>query len=243
MAQRIANLLDAERRLLQDISHELRSPLARLNFAVELMRTAPDRDLATSRIKKDVDRLTELVDELLKVARPQGFQTANEAEMISLGEICRELVSDCAVEAQMRGCGIRIVRLDPGNVCGDRELLRRAIENVLRNAVRYSPLESEVDISIEEDESEATVTIRDYGPGVLPEVLPHIFEPFFRADEAREKSTGGIGLGLAIARRSVLTHRGKLTAENAEPGLRVRISIPLLSTSAIGPVTAANVAP
>jgi signal transduction histidine kinase len=242
MARRIANLLDAERRLLQDISHELRSPLARLNFAVELVRTSQDRDSATTRIKKDVDRLTELVDDLLKVVRPEGFPMADQTEKVSLSEVCSELVSDSVVEAQMRGCEIRMGRWDSGNVCGDRELLRRAIENVLRNAIRYAPSKTEVEINVEENLSEVIVTVRDYGPGVPEEALAHIFEPFYRADKAREKSTGGIGLGLAIAQRSVQTHSGSLTAENADPGLRVRISIPLnitLPLSSEAPLTAA----
>ncbi len=227
MAQRIANLLEGERRLLQDISHELRSPLARLIFAVELVRTSQDRDSATTRIKKDVERLTELVDDLLKVVRPEGFPIGDQTENVSLSEVCRELVSDSVVEAQMRGCAIRTGRWDSGNVRGDRELLRRAIENVLRNAIRYAPSKTEVEINVEENLSEVIVTVRDYGPGVPEEALAHIFEPFYRADKAREKSTGGIGLGLAIAQRSVQTHSGSLTAENADPGLRVRISIPL----------------
>ena len=110
---------------------------------------------------------------------------------------------------------------------GNRELLRRAMENVLRNAIRYSPENSTIDVSIAEDSRAATIAVRDYGTGVPEDALERIFDPFFRVDEARDAMSGGSGLGLSIAKQAVQVHRGTITAENALPGLRVKISIPL----------------
>jgi signal transduction histidine kinase len=110
---------------------------------------------------------------------------------------------------------------------GNRELLRRAVENVLRNAIRYSPESSTIDLSLTEDSDAAHIAIRDYGPGVPEDALTRIFDPFFRVEEARDPIGGGSGLGLSIAKRAVQVHHGAIRAENASPGLRVRITIPL----------------
>jgi signal transduction histidine kinase len=115
-----------------------------------------------------------------------------------------------------------------GEVAGDRELLRRAVENVLRNAIRYSPEHVDIDVTLAENSHSATIAVRDYGPGVPTESLSQIFDPFFRVEEARDEESGGIGLGLSIAKRAVRLHRGTITAQNAVPGLRVQIAIPTL---------------
>ena len=116
-------------------------------------------------------------------------------------------------------------------VLGNRELLRRAVENVLRNGIRYSPEQSTIDVSITEDGCAANIAVRDYGPGVPEDALTRIFDPFFRVEEARDASGGGSGLGLSIAKRAMQVHHGSITAENASPGLLVRIAIPLLTAS------------
>jgi two-component system sensor histidine kinase CpxA len=121
-------------------------------------------------------------------------------------------------------------------VQGDRELLRRAIENVLRNAIRFSPEKSNIDVNLAEGNSGASIIVRDYGPGVPDELLHQIFEPFFRVEQAREEESGGIGLGLSIAKRSIRLHRGTIIAENAEPGLRVGITIPAIISVELLPV-------
>jgi signal transduction histidine kinase len=115
-----------------------------------------------------------------------------------------------------------------GEVLGDSELLRRAVENVVRNAIRYSPEYAGIEVTLGEVSQAATITIRDYGPGVPDGALTEIFEPFFRVEEARSENTGGIGLGLSIAKRAVRLHRGMIVAENALPGLRVQITLPIL---------------
>jgi signal transduction histidine kinase len=227
MAERLERLIVSERRLLGDISHELRSPLARLKFAVKLARTSPDSNAALDRIERDVDRITSLVADIVEITSIEGNPTMRDMDNVRAGEIIDEVVRDCTLEAQFRGCGIQVIGDFAGEVLGNRELLRRAIENVLRNGIRYSPNHSTIQLSIERNDSQATITVRDFGPGVPENALARIFDPFFRVEEARDNNGGGSGMGLSIAKRAVQLHRGTIIAENASPGLRVRITIPL----------------
>jgi two-component system sensor histidine kinase CpxA len=228
MAERIGTLLTAERRLLQDISHELRSPLARLSFAAELARTAEDRDAAIARMKKEIARLTDLVGGLIQVTRAEGDPAASSSESLRLDQLLGELVDDCRVEADARGCRIAFSGQPELTMHGDREVLRRAVENVVRNAIRYTPAGTSVEIQLDATAVAARISVRDYGPGVPGEALPKIFQPFFRVDDSRHTSTGGVGLGLAIASRAIGLHHGKLWAENTHPGLKVWIELPLV---------------
>jgi len=227
MAERIGTLVTAERRLLQDVSHELRSPLARLSFAAELTRTAPDRGAAVERLKKEIDRLTDLVGTLVEVTRAEGDPSATRLEPLQLGELLRSVVDDCRVDADARGCSIGVNGEVDLTLRGDRELLRRAVENVVRNAIRYTPRGSTVDVKMESAGHNARISVRDCGPGVPEELLPKIFQPFFRVDDSRDSSTGGVGLGLAIAYRAISVHHGRLWAQNVHPGLNVCIELPL----------------
>jgi len=226
MADRIATLVTAERRLLQDISHELRSPLARLSFAAELTRTAPDRDAAVTRMNKEIDRLTKLVGALVEVTRVEGDPSSRRMDDIDLNQLVAELLETGRVETDARGCRFHFVSYGPLPVRGDRELLRRAVENVLRNAIRYAPEGTAIDVKLASGDGKAVISVRDYGPGVPEEMLPTIFQPFVRVDGSRDSQTGGIGLGLAIAHRAIGAHYGSVKAENAGPGLRVRMEIP-----------------
>ncbi|MGB2635695.1 MAG: HAMP domain-containing sensor histidine kinase [Candidatus Acidiferrum sp.] len=226
MAERLQRLVMSERRLLQDISHELRSPLARLKFSVKLTRTAADANVALDRVERDVNRITSLVSEIVEVTRIEGEPATQKWEKVNVGELVEETASDCGVEAQFRGCSIRVEGKISGEIPGDAELLRRAVENVLRNAIRYSPDQAMIEVRLAGTDQGATIAVRDHGPGVPAELLTNIFEPFFRVEEAREADTGGIGLGLSIAQRAVQLHGGTITAENANPGLRVTIAIP-----------------
>jgi signal transduction histidine kinase len=227
MAERIGTLLTAERRLLQDISHELRSPLARLSFAAELARTAEDRDAATTRLKKEIQRLADLVGALIQVTRAEGDPSSAAPEDLRLNDLLQEVVDDCRMEADARGCKIAFETAAPLTVRGDRELLRRAIENVVRNSIHYAPPESSVNVALEATSDAARISVRDHGPGVPEDSLSKIFQPFFRVDDSRDNATGGMGLGLAIAKRAVGLHHGQLWAQNAEPGLRVCIELPV----------------
>ena len=226
MADRIQTLLTAERRLLQDISHELRSPLARLSFGVELVRTADDREAAVARLKKEIDRLTHLVGGLLQVTRVEGDPASLNQEVFSLNELLRELAADCAIEADVRGCRLIIKSGHATTVRADQELLRRAVENILRNAIRHAPEGTAIEITLDCLSTKVVVSIRDYGLGVPEEMLSSIFKPFFRVDSARDSASGGAGLGLAIAQSAIALHRGTLSATNMHPGLMVRIELP-----------------
>ena len=226
MADRIQTLLTAERRLLQDISHELRSPLARLSFAVELVRTADNREGAVNRLKKEIDRLTHLVGGLLQVTRVEGDPASLNHRVFSLNELLRELADDGAIEADVRGCRLVVKDEEQILVRADHELLRRAVENILRNAIRHAPEGTPIEIALDCQPSMVSVSSRDDGPGVPEEMLPSIFKPFFRVDGSRDSASGGAGLGLAIAMSAIALHRGNLSAINTHPGLLVRIELP-----------------
>jgi len=227
MAGRIGTLLDAERRLLLDISHELRSPLARLGVAVELARSGEDLDTALNRIQKESDRLNSLVGQLLEVTRAEGDPQALRRNVVRLDDLVGQVVEDSQIEAAAHEC--RLVYSNPGNVTveGDPELLRRAVENVVRNAIRYSPHRSKVEVSLVCEAGTASIVVRDFGPGVPEEALSHLFDAFYRVDSDRDRASGGVGLGLSIARRAIEVHHGKIQARNADPGLQMTITLPV----------------
>ena len=232
MADRIQTLVAAERRLLLDISHELRSPLARLGVAIELARSGEDREHMLDRIQKESERLNELVAELLQVTRVEGDPSTQRMEAVRLDELLGDLVYDSLLEAKTKDVTLLLDAPMPATLMGDEELIRRAVENVIRNAIRYAPRSTAVDITLRRAGDNAQVCVRDYGPGVPEDALPRIFDPFYRVDSDRNRVSGGLGLGLAIARRSVELHKGKLTARNANPGLMVTIEFPLARETA-----------
>ena len=227
MAEHIQNLVAAERRLLLDISHELRSPLARLGVAIALARSGENRDAALDRIQKESDRLNALVGELLQATRAEVDPNALRAQPVRLDDLLAAIVGDCSIEASARGSCLKVEATGPVTVSGDPELLRRAAENVIRNAIRYAPPQTAVEVSLVRNGAKARIQVRDYGPGVPEEALVRIFDPFYRVQGDRNRDTGGAGLGLAIARRAVELHKGKLLARNAHPGLLVEIDLPL----------------
>ncbi|MFN7919493.1 MAG: ATP-binding protein [Bryobacteraceae bacterium] len=230
MAERIESLVTSQRRLLTDLSHELRTPLTRLGLAVELARSSgeSERDGALDRIQREADRLNDLVGGLLQVTRGEAEASAVRIESLRLDEFLAEIVEDHRLEATEHGC--RIELKTPGAVMADAdpELLRRAVENVLRNAIRYSPSGEAISVDLTGDDKQATVSVRDRGPGAPAEALPHLFDAFYRADASR--SGGGFGLGLSIAKRAVELHRGAIAAVNAAPGLEIRIRLPRVAS-------------
>jgi len=229
MADRIEMLLAAQRRLLLDISHELRSPLARLSVAIELARSGEDRDHMLDRIQREADRLNELVAELLQVTRVEGDPSRQKMDTVRLDELLGDVVYDSLLEAKTKDCTLVLNAPVPATLIGDEELVRRAVENVIRNAVRYAPSGTSVNIDLQASDDTAQIRVRDYGPGVPDEALSRIFDPFYRVDSDRNRASGGLGLGLAIARRSVELHKGSLSAQNAHPGLLVTIEFPIAS--------------
>jgi two-component system sensor histidine kinase CpxA len=226
MAGRIETLLTAERRLLLDISHELRSPLARLGVAVELARSGDDLNSALNRIQKESDRLNALVGQLLQVTRAEGDPNSLRRAPLRLDELLQQLVEDSSIEAAAHGCELKYERREPVTVAGDPELLGRAVENVIRNAIRYAPRETAVEISLARNNGKAVVGVRDQGSGVPEEALPRLFDAFYRVEGDRDRASGGIGLGLSIARRAIELHKGSIRARNARPGLEVEMELP-----------------
>lgn len=225
MAERIEGLLKAQRRLLQDISHELRSPLARLGVAVELGRGGGNPDTAFNRIEREADRLNVLVGELIQVTRAEGDPAGISTELLRLDELVRMIVDDVHIEAERHHISLDL------DVCeaemeGNQELLRRAIENIVRNAIRYSPEDGRVQVSLKRAGSLYRIAVRDFGSGVPIEALTQIFDPFYRVEEDRGRTSGGVGLGLAIAKRAVELHHGLIRASNQRPGLLVEIDLP-----------------
>jgi signal transduction histidine kinase len=227
MADHIQTLLAAERRLLFDISHELRSPLARLSVAVELARDKEAPTPMLDRIQKEADRLNALIRQMLEVTRKEGDPTRLKSERLRLDQLVDGLVDDCLIEAHANGCGLELTSSGEVTLDGDSELLRRAIENVMRNAIRYAPAESTVEVDLKNGGGWAKIRVRDYGPGVPEEALPRIFDAFYRVEEDRDRKSGGVGLGLSIVRRAVELHKGHVRASNASPGLLVEIDLPV----------------
>jgi two-component system sensor histidine kinase CpxA len=238
MAERIQVLLNAERRLLQDVSHELRSPLTRLDVAADLALTSEDPSEFLGRIKRDISRLAVLVEELLQLTRAEGDPAAQKMEPVPLDDLMYRLIEDCSLEAESRGCTLVLCHIEPCTALGESELIRRAVENVLRNAVKHAPSGTAVEIRLEKHADRAVILVRDHGPGVPDDLLGAIFEPFFRVEGHRSRASGGIGLGLAIARRAVELHQGHIVARNSTPGLLIAVEIPLAPSPPAGAVAA-----
>ena len=227
MASRLDKLIETQRRLLHDVSHELRSPLARLQAAADLMVQQPERGVEfVDRIQRDTARMDGLVGELLTLSRLDAGMTGRLDEDVDVCEIVGDVADAAAFEAQLKHCTIACRLADSLFVRGNHELLHRAIENVVRNALRHSPENGVVTIAVEAGEAHLALTVSDQGPGVADSELGAIFEPFVRGTGA--SSSTGHGLGLAITRRVALAHGGGVRAENrAGGGLAVTIEIPL----------------
>jgi len=238
MAERLETLLKAQSRLLNDISHELRSPLARLNVALGLARQRSGGESADmlERIELEASRLNELIGRILTLARLEDGEQRVPQTPVPLDELVLNVADDAEFEAQARNCHVQAVIPDGDwNVRGNGSLLHSAVENVVRNAIRYSQERTTVEIELaRQGAAEAVLKVSDSGPGVPPEALAKLFEPFYRVDDARGRQTGGVGLGLAITERAVRFHGGSVQAHNrAEGGLRVEIRLPLISTGSV----------
>jgi signal transduction histidine kinase len=231
MARRVSTVISTQRQLLRDVSHELRSPLARLHVAVELAgEGAPAPTVhALERVRREADRLEELIGQLLALARLESGAVEQERTDVDLAETLKTIVDDAQFEASARGRTVQLIRCDACVAHGVPTLIRSAIDNVIRNAVDFTPEGTAVDVALEAStDGDAVITVRDHGPGVPPESLQKIFEPFFRTVTSGSRPRNGTGLGLAITDRAVRLHRGTIVAANAEGGgLIVRITMPL----------------
>lgn len=229
MADRINDVLSSQRQLVSDVSHELRSPLARLRIALELAQRSDDATSALLRIEKEADELEILVTELLSLARIESGQFQLEKKPVEIVELIQKVVQDAQFEGATTQREVRLEHCNPVILTVDPVLIRAAIENVVRNALRYSPPGSVIQISTQLQPDEFNIIIQDQGPGVPEESLQKLFEPFARVAKARDRKSGGFGLGLAITGRSMLAHGGQVLAQNRdEGGLRVILKFPYL---------------
>jgi two-component system sensor histidine kinase CpxA len=233
MATRIETLVSAQNRLVRDISHELRSPLARLNVALDLARkrAGSDATSALMRIEREAVRLNEMIGQLLSLARRESDGDQLPRERVDLAQLVRAIAEDADFEARSQNRSVVVARCDDCATTGTHALLRSAVENVVRNATRHTPEGTAVEVSLEcssERDGYAKITVRDCGAGVPEAMLTDIFRPFYRVDDARDRESGGTGLGLAITERAVRTHGGTITAANvAGGGFVVEIRLPV----------------
>jgi signal transduction histidine kinase len=234
MAERIQTLMTSQRRLLHDISHELRSPLARLKIALELARQSDGEEAgwALDRIEREADRLNDLIGQLLTLARLEGNSPVTGTESVDVKRLVDEIAIDADFEARSRNRAVNVVTSHDCLVVGNEQLLHSAIENVVRNAVRYTAEGTEVEVSLrcvdDGERAQAVISVLDQGAGVPQAALANIFRPFYRVADARDRQSGGIGLGLSISQRAVEIHGGAIKAINAPGGgLLVEIHLPI----------------
>jgi two-component system sensor histidine kinase CpxA len=230
MAGELRNQIQSERNLLSGVSHELRSPIARIRLALTLARNADDEERAEmlDRIEQDSIQLDAMLERILAVARLESGQQKPKFELLSLNEVIDDVLDDAKFEAAATGASIAYHGNGDINLNGDAGLLHSAIENVVRNAIFYSGQEGKIDLRLEKTNDAAVISVRDDGPGVPESALPLLFKPFYRVDDSRGTNTGGMGLGLAIVRNAVAAHGGSVSARNIAPhGLEVELRLPI----------------
>jgi two-component system sensor histidine kinase CpxA len=241
MAERLEHLVGAQKILVRDVSHELRSPLARLSVALELAREEAPAAMAEhlKRIEREAARLNLLIGQLLRLSAMESADASAFTEVFPLNGLVESMLPDVEFEAQQRTCTIRVVDECDCMVQGSPELIYRAVENIVRNAVRYTREQSVVELTISCEQRMVVLDVSDSGPGVPESELDNIFRPFYRVDNARQPDTGGFGVGLAIADRAVRLHHGELRAHNRpEGGLIVSLRLPC--QNGIHPVSSAT---
>ena len=234
MADRIESLVTVQNRLTTDISHELRSPLARLSVALEIARekAGPQATVALDRIETEAERLNELVGQILMLSRLESDSDKTTPVAVELSELLENVANDASFEATKKNCRVNLTISNSCTIEGNRELLRRSFDNVLRNAIHYTDSGSSVDVSLQcvngDAPPAAVIRIRDHGVGVPENELRNIFQPFHRVEGDRARQSGGAGLGLAICDRAVRLHGGTIAARNAQDGgLLIEIMLPV----------------
>ncbi len=230
MAQRIESQRETQRRFLGDISHELRSPLARLQVALDLAQSGADAPTRAylARMEEEVEELGVLIGQLLTLTRLENTeQTAIAREDLDLAPMLAAICADADFEASGGNRTVALAENQSATVNGNAELLRSAIENVVRNALVHAP-NSDVEVSLRATQSEAIIRVRDWGEGVATNELDELFRPFYRVAKARDRQSGGTGLGLSITQRALTSHGGNVRASNAQDGgLEVEMRLPL----------------
>jgi two-component system sensor histidine kinase CpxA len=234
MAGRIESLLKAQERLFREIAHELRSPLTRLNVALEICRKHTDENANRflDRIAVETDNLSLLITQLLTLSRLDNADLTLQRKPVVLENLIGRIAQDASFEGETRDCAVVFECRDRCTLPADGNLLRSAAENVIRNALRFTPNGTQVEVtqSIQRDkgDTKAVICVRDFGPGVPPGNLKNLFKPFFRAGNVKVRTSESAGLGLAIAMRAVHMHGGLITARNADDGgLIVEIRLPV----------------
>ena len=231
MATRIKSFIESHRRLVRDVSHELRSPLARMRVALELARDGDALQLQASldRIESESARLEAMLSQALELSRLETQRRAAQ-DTVPLDQLLEDVITNADYEGAPRGRKVVLAECERQMITGSRDALYSAFENVIRNALAYTQDGTTVTVKLARDPrtpNGALISVRDHGPGVPAGELARIFEPFYRTDSARTRSSGGTGLGLAIARTAVERHNGHICAKNADGGgLEVTIKLP-----------------
>jgi two-component system sensor histidine kinase CpxA len=234
MAEQLENNITAHQRLLGDVSHELRSPLTRLQLAVALaeknMGNNIEQQKHLNRCETEVDRLDEMIADVLTLSRLEHNQTVFAADDVDLSTLVTQVVNDCQYFATSKGVTIALKTQAHCVLLADNKLLSSAISNVVNNAVKYSPKGKVVMVELSQKNEQIMLSVSDQGPGVPNEMIAKLFTPFFRVADARDRNSGGTGLGLAIAQQAIIFHHGEIIAQNQESsGLKVIITLPTLS--------------
>lgn len=230
MAEHIDLLISAKERLLQDISHELRSPLARLQIAVALCQSKTNNDGQEDieRMELEITRLDQLIGKILSLAKLQDPHKKLELKKVDLIEMVNTLIHDANYEYKQKNINIIFNHSKECIVNVDELLIHSALENILRNALRYTPENSKISISLTNKNNIITYEVSDQGEGVPKQDLESIFKPFYRVDSARPTTTGGYGIGLALTKKAIELHKGTIVANNLKPqGLSIKFMLPL----------------
>lgn len=229
MATSIEQNMRTERLLLQDVSHELRAPLSRLTLAVRLARGKGNDETTPmlQQIDSNVQRLSTLVEEITDFHQQWSTVENGPSGIVDLSDIVQSAIDLCRIEAEAQETVIEPILASVILRAAQSELILRVVENLLRNAIAYSGFRGHIKVSLTREDSRAILAVRDFGTGVAPERIGKIFDPFFRTDSVGNDKPRGLGLGLSIAKRGVQWHGGTLSAENAEPGLRLIATFPL----------------
>ncbi len=232
MAEKIEKMISGQRRLFSDISHELRSPLTRLQVSLELLqkKSSDAEQPMLARIEREISRMNALIEELLQFSRLESGEINGQTQKLSLQSLLKQVCNDAGFEGKARNCTVKLTAKEDLTISGIPQLIERAIENILRNALKFSPANSEVAVEMQRRDRTATITITDHGPGIPEQELQRVFAPFYCLSEDRNPQSSGIGLGLAIAQRAVKLHQGQISLKNnPEGGLTATITLPINS--------------
>ncbi len=231
LAQHLANKIDAQKQLISDVSHELRSPLTRLKIAIGMIdNQSSNSPKMAEKLRQEANRMNEMLERLLSLSKLENTQDNQTQESINLSQLFNLIIDECEFEAEQKQIAINANISPEMMIKGNQESLYSGIENILRNAIKYTPENGKIECNLNSNQTLVELSIRDNGAGVEPSMIEDIFKPFFRPQDDRSRQSGGVGLGLSIAERAIKLNRGNIKAENVEPhGLKVTITLPQIS--------------